>query len=511
MKKISYFNLYENRKMCVILFYANIFMHRKFVENLIFLLTLNIIVKPLWIFGIDLTVQNVVGEQVYGLYFALFNFTIIFNCILDFGINNFNSRSIAQSENFLQESFSKIFTLKLLLGVVYFVVVMLSSLIWRYKGYALWLLLLLTFNQFLSCFILYLRSNLSGLLLFKTDSFLSVIDRVIMITICGILLWGNVVNEPFRIEWFVYSQTTAYIITILIALPIVLSHTKLHSPFVDIACFKQILKQSIPFALLALMTNLHNRIDAVFLERLLPEGIGSAQAGVYASAFRLLDAATMIAYLFSVILLPLFSNMLAKNENVKTIFKTAFSLIFVYGFLLAMTAFNYNAELMSWLYNGHVEESSRVFGWLMLSIVPLSATYVFGSLLTAKGEMKKLNMIAFTAVILNILLNLLLIFRFQAIGSAVASLCTQCFIIIAEAVMVIKIFGFSVSRRTVVKISVFAAISALVIFISHNWRFHWMWNLCISLILSVIAACLMGMINIKQTIQYYVSKKNDVN
>ena len=487
-------------------------MHRKFIENLFILLTLNLIVKPFWIFGIDLTVQNVVGEQVYGLYIALFNFTVILNCILDFGINNFNSRSIAQSESFLQESFSKMFTLKLLLGVIYGAIVMLSAVIWGYRGYALWLLSLLTFNQFLSCFILYLRSNVSGLLLFKTDSFLSVIDRVIMIVICGVLLWGHVTDGPFRIEWFVYSQTAAYIITILIAMPIVLSHTKLHSPFVDIACFKQILKQSIPFALLALMTNLHNRIDAVFLERLLPEGIGSAQAGVYASAFRLLDAATMVAYLFSVILLPLFSNMLAKKQDVRVIVKTAFSLIFVYGFLLAMVSFNYNKELMSWLYDGHVEESTRVFGLLMLSIVPLSATYVFGSLLTAKGEMKKLNLIALSAMMVNIILNLLLIFRLQAVGSAIAGICTQCLIITAEVVVAIKIFQFPIAWKTIGRMSVFAVMSALVIFMSKKYLpFHWLWNVCIAVAISLCISGITNMINIKQTIRYYISKKNEVN
>lgn len=508
-KNDFYFNFFIRNRyyFALYIFYSTSIMHRKFVENLIFLLALNLIVKPFWIFGIDRTVQNVVGEQVYGLYFALFNFSVICNCVLDFGINNFNSRSIARSESFLQDNFSKIFTLKLLLGVLYLAVVMVGGVLWQYSGYALALLLLMAFNQFLSCFILYLRSNVSGLLLFKTDSFLSVIDRVIMITLCGILLWGNVTSKPFQIEWFVYCQTAAYVLTILIAMPIVLSHTKLHSPFVDRQYFKYILIQSLPFALLALMTNLHNRVDAVLLERLLPEGIGNAQAGVYASAFRLLDAATMVAYLFSVILLPLFANMLTKNENVKSIVKTAFSLIFVYGFLLAGVSYCYNEEMMAWLYKGHVDESARVFGVLMLSIVPLSATYVFGSLLTAKGEMKKLNIIAFTAMMLNIGLNLLLIFRWQAVGSAVAGLCTQMFIISAEIILACKIFHFKVSASTVCRIAAFALVTALAVYFSRYLPFNWLWNVVAASVVSLVAACLLKMINIRQTVRYYISKK----
>ena len=51
--------------------------------------------------------------------------------------------------------------------------------------------------------------------MFKTDSVLSVLDRLLMILFCSILLWGHITATKFRIEWFVYSQTAAYGITAL--------------------------------------------------------------------------------------------------------------------------------------------------------------------------------------------------------------------------------------------------------------------------------------------------------
>lgn len=47
-------------------------MKREFVLNLVFLLLINILIKPLFIFGVDLGVQNRIGAD-YGLYFALLN------------------------------------------------------------------------------------------------------------------------------------------------------------------------------------------------------------------------------------------------------------------------------------------------------------------------------------------------------------------------------------------------------------------------------------------------------
>jgi O-antigen/teichoic acid export membrane protein len=375
--------------------------------------------------------------------------------LLDFGITNFNNRSVARSEAFLQEGFSRIFTLKLLLGLFYIAFVLIAGLFTGYDAVQYRILVPLVVNQFLSSFILYLRSNISGLLLFKTDSILSVIDRVIMIICCGILLWGNVVNTPFQIEWFVYIQTFAYLFTILVSLLIVMRKTKLRFPYMDYAYFKYIFRQSLPFALLTLLTGLHNRIDAVFLERLLPHGTGAEQAGIYASAFRLLDAAMIVAYLFSVLLLPLFTRMTAEKESISSLVKTSFTLIFIYGIFVAVASFYYSHPLMELLYDNHVSQSSEVFGILMLSIVPLSATYIFGSLLTANGNLKALNVIAFIAMLLNIGLNVVLIPHYWAIGSAIASLCTQLFIIVAEIVISIRVFSLRLSWKYVVRLCCF--------------------------------------------------------
>ncbi|MCX6180694.1 MAG: hypothetical protein NT150_02030 [Bacteroidetes bacterium] len=55
---------------------------------------LNLLIKPLWLF-IEIELQNKVGIEHYGLYFALFN--LILNMILDAGIVNFNNKEIARN------------------------------------------------------------------------------------------------------------------------------------------------------------------------------------------------------------------------------------------------------------------------------------------------------------------------------------------------------------------------------------------------------------------------------
>ena len=53
-------------------------MQRKFLTNLLFLIFVNVLIKPFYIFGIDRTVQVTVGTADYGLYAVLYNFSILY-------------------------------------------------------------------------------------------------------------------------------------------------------------------------------------------------------------------------------------------------------------------------------------------------------------------------------------------------------------------------------------------------------------------------------------------------
>ena len=225
-------------------------MKRKFFTNLGFLLFLNLLVKPFWILGIDRTVQNITAPGEYGFYFTVLNFTFLFNILLDFGITSFNNRNIAQNQHLLNKHFSGIALLRLVLAAVYFVVIFVAAAIIGYDSKHLYFLVFLGINQFLISFILYLRSNISGLFLFWIDSSISVLDKVLMILICSVLIWGNVTDGPFQIIWFVYAQTLAYLLTALVALLIVMKKAAFKRLQWNTSFFLSIIRQSFPFALL---------------------------------------------------------------------------------------------------------------------------------------------------------------------------------------------------------------------------------------------------------------------
>lgn len=494
-------------------------MQRKFLTNLGLMLFLNLLIKPVWIFAIDRNVQNVVGAMDYGFYFNLLNFSFLFNIFLDLGITNFNNRNIAQNQQLLNKHFSAIVVLKFLLALLYIFIAFTVAFLMKYKADQMKLLVWLAFNQILTSFILYLRSNVSGLLMFKTDSVLSVLDRMLMILFCSILLWGHFTASKFKIEWFVYSQTAAYGITVLIASLIVIKKASFRKLNVNWPFFLMIIKRSLPFASLVLLMTLYNRLDPVMLGKLLPDKVigtnkintASFQVGIYAKGFRLLDAANMIAYLFSVLLIPVFSRMIKRKESVEKMVKLSFTLLITIAVIVAFGCIFYSNELMKLLYWEDFEQSAEVFKLLMGGFAAVSTTYIFGTLLTANGNLKQLNIISFIGLLINFSMNMILIPRLLAVGSAYASLVTQFFIAIMQVIIVQKIFKFKINYRYLLTLVFFVAGVIILNFISRAVDLRqlgigpsnnsWLLNFFLMIVLSFGFAAGLKLLNLKSMLR----------
>ncbi|MBR3550379.1 MAG: oligosaccharide flippase family protein [Bacteroidales bacterium] len=471
---------------------------KDFVFNLCLLIFLNLLVKPFWMLGVDVGVQNSVGAADYGIYFSILNFTLLFNMVLDMGTTNFNNRNIARNNQLLDKHLSSYIILRLLLGLAYFAVIFAVALLIGYRGIQLRLLFWIGLNQFLNAFLLYVRSNVSALLMFKTDSILSVTDKLLMILFCGLLLWGNLTDEPFRIEWFVWCQTVAYLITIAVALFIVLRKANLHRLTWNWPFFVVIIKKSLPYALVTFLMACYYRIDSVMLERMLPEGDGAVQSGIYASAFRLMDTLAMIAYLFSVILLPLFSKMLKQREDVVPVVRTSFSLLTLFSVSAVVILYVYREPVIRMFYPDIAESSVAVFRLIIFGLIPIAMTYLFGTLLTANGSMKVLNLIAVVGIVINVTVNLLLIPRMQACGSAVASFCTQFVVSALQFVLAMRIIGIPLKSLPWLQCALFLSVLVPVVWFAPSiLHINMLWQLVILAVFAVALAFATGLLRVR--------------
>ena len=471
-------------------------MRKFFVTNLFFLLTLNILIKSFWILGIDRGIQNAVSAQEYGVYFALLNFTFLFNILLDFGITNYNNRMIARHTNLLKKYFARIIPLKILLSVLYMLVVIVSGLCLGYDCWQTKMLFWMCLTQVLSSFISYFRSNITSLMLFKTDSIISVLDRFLLIVVCGFMLWNSRLRQNFSIERVVYAQFLTMLITFLVALSVCLAKTGFVRMKWNKAFGFLLLRDGLPFAVLGLLMACYNKMDSVMLLSLVDDN--GKSSGIYASGFRLVDSANMVSYLFSVILLPLFSKMIKENKKITDVMGAAFQLLLIITTAFVAISLLYSRELMELLYNKHIEESAEVYRWLSFCFVPISMTYIFGTLLTANGSLKYLNIIAGLGMLMNIGLNFILIPLFQQNGAAITSLITQTVTAALQAWLALKIFKVKFDWKYCLKIVFYVfAVAVAAVAVRYALSASWIVKTAVSLVLFVVMAFAVRILSLK--------------
>lgn len=472
-------------------------MKKEFVINIGFLVFINLLIKPFYLFGIDRSVQNVVAPGEYGLYFALLNFTFLFQIVNDFGIQSFNNRHIAQNNQLLDQYFPNTLVLKGLLALLYAVVVMIAAGISGYSASYLPLLILIAFNQILLSLILFLRSNISGLAMYRVDSIVSVLDRLLLIIICSVLLWVEPFRSKFQLIWFVYAQTVSLLLTAGIAFWIVYQKTTRLRFRLDWTFLLQILKKSYPYALAVFLMTVYTRIDSVMVERMLVDG--KLEADRYASAYRLLDACNMIGFLFAGLLLPMFARMIKAGEPTGGLAQLSFQTIWAGAIPLALATYFYQEEIMVLLYTNGNGYSGLIMAYLIFSFLAISGSYIYGSLLTANGSLKKMNIIFTLSVVLNVVLNLWLIPSHKALGAAQATCATQFLVFFCQVILAKAELKLQAAPMMVLRLGTFILLLFAIGYASfHYWDIVWPVKFLIIILTGLPIAFLLKLIDLRQ-------------
>ena len=399
-------------------------MRRFFVKNLLFVITVNLLVKPLWVFLVDRTVQNRVGHAGYGTYQALVNLGLIFNIILDFGLTYYNTHIISGAPGKLRTLFPAMLSARLVLGGVYAAIVLVAGWLLGFSSGEMLLLAGIVVIQSLNSLLLFLRSNISSLHKFRLDALLSVTDRLLMIGVCSVLLfWPSM--PAFQIEWFVIAQIACYALAIILASYFMRRIASVSFiPSFNTREVGGIVKKSIPYATLVFLMAVHMRADMILIERI--SGPDSKNfAGIYAAAYRLLDVGNMFGIMFSGMLLPIFGRLLSQKHDIQPIVRLSVNILLPVAFIATGAAVFFGTDIMQWLYTEMDEYSGRVFAWLMACFPAYCIMYIYSTLLTANGNLVLLNKVAIAGVVINLSLNFWLIPEHQALGAAQVAFVTQ--------------------------------------------------------------------------------------
>jgi O-antigen/teichoic acid export membrane protein len=218
-------------------------------------------------------------------------------------------------------------------------------------------------------------------------------------------------------------------------------------------------RKSLPYALLALLMTVYMRADVLIMKKLLANG--DEQNGIYGVANRLLEAANMLAALVATMLLPLFANMIKAKQNLENIVKMAIILLVIPAVAVSAMAWFYNTDIMLLLSKTSPLQSAPVFKVVMISFVAMCVMYIFGTLLTANGNLSILNKLAAIALLINIVLNLWLQPKLGAQGAAIAITFTHGFIALTNMYFAVRYLKLSIDFSFFIKVIITPLLTVL--------------------------------------------------
>src|SRR6185503_17205279 len=197
---------------------------------------------------------------------------------------------------------------------------------------------------------------------------------------------------------------------------------------------KQLFLSVLPFAIIVFLMSVHYRLDGFLLERI--HRNGDHEAGIYAGAYRLLDAANMIGYLFASFLLPYIARQWSEKKEMQSVILTSRHFLLMFSVMIVVTVFFLATWIQQVLYHHNGGNGTEVLQLCIPALSGYSLVQIYGTVMTATGHVVSFCKILAIAVLINILFNLLLIPTMGAKGCCIAALISQGFCGIATMIFV---------------------------------------------------------------------------
>jgi O-antigen/teichoic acid export membrane protein len=215
-----------------------------------------------------------------------------------------------------------------------------------------------------------------------------------------------------------------------------------------------LLRRAVPFGALMAGFALYYRIDMVLLEWL----VGAREVGLYAAAYRFLDAVILLAAALGGPLFPRLAGVAASRpDEARRLLEAAWRPLLALGVPLSLGGWLVADDLVRALFGAEFAAAGVLLRVLVWGTLPLLWVNVASHALIAGDRVMALAALYAVTTVLNVAAVLLLVPRWGALGAAVATVACEWFNLAAVVVMVRTRFGASFSPAGLWRYAVAAA------------------------------------------------------
>ena len=436
---------------------------RTLAKNTTVLLVANIISSLLGFFT-TLYTARYLGVEGFGVLSLALSLTGIFGILTDLGLSTLTTREVSRNNSLANKYIGNTILIKIILAFLTFGLIVSVVYIIGYPQDVKNVVYIITLSIIFGAFTGIFNSIFQAFEKMEYMSLNMILNAVLMLTgVLTVIYYGFGILAVASVYFF--SSIIVFILTLIIYtwkffLP------KIH---LDLDFWKPTLKEASFFGISNILVVIYFYIDSVMLSIM----VGNSAVGIYNAAYKLIFA---LMFIPSILVVAIFPVMSKHFESSKDLLKLEYEKSVKYLFAVAMFIFIYGLmfadKIILFIYGSGYTTSVAALQTLIFVVPLIFITYLLGNILGAVNKQRILTIVAFANAIFNIILNLILIPKFNYIGASIATVATEGLGFILMYMYISRYF-FKISLTQNILKTLFSSILVLIIVYYLKFNLNW--------------------------------------
>ena len=358
------------------------------------------------------------GSTDFGkLSFAL-AFTLVAGLLSDFGIKTYILREVAKDKSNLDTYLGNTLLIKSVFALINFILIFIIINILNYPSETVSVIYILSLSIIANSFTLLGNFIFRALAKTKYELLVSFVGRVFFLCLSLLCILFNLGLIPISLAFL-----GGNIISFLLCWIIIFKKFSRPKLEINFALWKLILKNSFPFVMTEIFTEIYFRIDLIMLSMMK----GDTVVGFYNAAYQLIEGlAKLIPSSFMGALLPILSYyFISSEESFKNYLQKGFEILIILALPLTIGLFMLSERFTLLIYGKEFFPSIKALQILSTSLIFIFINSLLGTALTSINKQHLWTIGAGICMVVNIVLNFILIPPFSYVGSSYATVITE--------------------------------------------------------------------------------------
>jgi len=412
------------------------------------------------------------GDISFGKYAFALSFTYLFVALIDLGLGFLITREVAKDKSLAGKYLGNASLIRLISSVAVFLLIVVMMNLMHYPRETTIAVYILGAYVILGSVNVLFRSIFRAFERMEYDAMVHIIERVLLF---GLVM--SLIHLGYGLIEIVVVFPLSAVFGLVLSIFLVTRKFAKPKFELDFGFWKEAIKEAWPFALIAVFATVYFRIDMVILSAMK----GDAAVGWYNAACNVVFGLILIPQVVHVSLFPVLSRYFqSSRDSAIKLVTLSFKYLIIVGFPIAIGTTLLAPRIISLLYG-----DAYMNGVVVLQI--LSWVFFVGCLYTilaaTLNSINKQRMVALAmgiSVVANILLNLLLIPRYNLVGAAIATVTASLFVFVFEFYFINRYaFKTRLFNSDFIKIAISSLVMGVFVFYFHS-------NLLLVIVLAAI-------------------------